>query len=192
MTDGEKPPEGVAAALAEFNALRAEITSSLAAQQAFVGVALTSIGLLWGFALKDADHKPLLFAVPPVALVGCLLYLSLVHRMFEIGDYIRTKVWIFIQDKTLYPHSWEHHTNVELVKPRRRLVKNFFFDGSVPLILFLAALSALIYGTDAQPATRVSSHWMALLSTILTFVIPALYGWYRRKLSNPVAKTSED
>ena len=57
-------------ALAEFNALRAEIVASANAGNALIGVGLTALAVIVGFVVKDEGDERLLLAVPPLAAVG--------------------------------------------------------------------------------------------------------------------------
>jgi hypothetical protein len=52
-------------AIAEYNALRAEIVSYITAQAALVGLALTAVGVIVGFAVKEGADERILLAIPP-------------------------------------------------------------------------------------------------------------------------------
>jgi hypothetical protein len=68
-------------ALAEYNALRAEMLNCRTTQSAFIGVGLTAIGALSVFAVADAKNRHLLLAVPALAFIVSVLHLAETDRL---------------------------------------------------------------------------------------------------------------
>jgi hypothetical protein len=105
----EKPDKRAEVALAEFNALRAEILSEASAGAATVGVGLTALAVIVGFVVKDGGDERLLLTIPVLALVVNLLQAAVHHRIIRIGTYIEVDLWPYLQkfgpdDR---PPSWE-------------------------------------------------------------------------------------
>jgi hypothetical protein len=55
-------------AVAEYNAIRAGMNQLTAGHAALTGLALTGLGVIFGFALDEKGDIRLLLAVPPIAL----------------------------------------------------------------------------------------------------------------------------
>jgi len=113
--DPLSPPAktGVDVALAEFNALRAELIQLGTAQAAFVGISLTALGVILGSGLNKDGDENLLLIVPPMGIVVILVYFGFGYRAWSIGDYIRTKLWPYLAEQVGPIHSWEDYVNAE-------------------------------------------------------------------------------
>lgn len=61
------PKRAIDVAVAEFNALRAEIVARMTKQAALLGVSLTALGVIAGLAYQDAGDERLLLGIPPLA-----------------------------------------------------------------------------------------------------------------------------
>lgn len=105
---------GLAAALAEYGALRAEILSHLSSKNSVLTFGLTAIGVIvtvGGLTNTDDDKNPpeFLLAVPFVSLVVVILYFAISYRVNEIGTYIADECWRQVLALTgpAYSASWE-------------------------------------------------------------------------------------
>ncbi|RHW24159.1 hypothetical protein D0Z08_25920 [Nocardioides immobilis] len=160
----------LAAPMAEFEALRAEVLSMRGVQKNVISIALTAYAALFSVALsKDGDSR-ILWVVPPLGLVLCLFLLGEMFQIGRIGIYIRNELWPEIQRVTAYDRSWE-----------RRHDKRGWFgasaaavvaDGAVPLLLFGAGVVALC--TMPQLGARATAGLWAC--AVLTFVAPIAGG----------------
>jgi hypothetical protein len=164
---------GVDVAIAEFNALRAEIVGIRNTQAALVGVALTAIGALFTLALKDPDpgDERLLLAVPPLGLIVSLLHLGESFRIHRLGDYIRDRIALYLHDKTGYDPSWERW-HYERAWNLSTVMKATVFDGAVTLLLVAASISALWY---SGVAWNERTALLALTATALSAIAPILF-----------------
>jgi hypothetical protein len=101
--------KAVDVAIAEFNALRAEIITALTAQATFTGIAFTAIGVLFGFAVNKDGEPTILLGAPFISALTILAYTGAALRISSLGSYIRSFLWPYIRSKTdeLIP-SWEH------------------------------------------------------------------------------------
>jgi hypothetical protein len=87
-------------ALAEFAALRAEIMGRISTVATLIGIGLTSLGVVVGFAVKEDGDVRLLLAVPPLAMLVNVL-LSIEHRRITLaGAYIRGPLWTILRQHT--------------------------------------------------------------------------------------------
>lgn len=106
---------GLAAALAEYSALRAEILSDLSSKNSVLTFGLTTIGAIVTVGgltnTSDNDKNPpeFLLAVPFVSLVVVILYFAISYRVNEIGTYIADECWPQVLEltKPAYSASWE-------------------------------------------------------------------------------------
>lgn len=161
----------VEVALAEFNALRAEIVSTRTAQGAVIGAGLTAVGLAFTFALQQSGERELLLAVPPLALIASSLHVAESYRIHKLGDYIRCTLWPWLQVRTGYPHSWEaEHAHGS--PAARNVVPAIMFDGAVPALFAAAALAALLLAEDVDWPVMVAGG----LATLMTLAVPASFG----------------
>jgi hypothetical protein len=180
MATGE-PPEKLAVdvALAEFDALRAEITSRITTQAALVGVGLTALGVLIGLAVEN-DEQRLLLAVPPLALVINLQWSIENRQVALIGKHIRTRLWRYLQDNvdTKLP-SWEREMD-ELRQGRGYLFRSSVTDFAMPQLLALAAVASLallanIFEVGGKDETVDPGWlWLELGVALLALAVPYL------------------
>jgi hypothetical protein len=106
----EAGADAMKVALAEFDSLRQEIVSARTAQGAVLGAGLTVLAVVLSVTFNNIDQagqSRLLATIPPLSLVVTLLNLSQSVRIHRIGEYIRVKLWPYLQECTGYPHSWE-------------------------------------------------------------------------------------
>ncbi|MET0693782.1 MAG: hypothetical protein ABWY56_07615 [Propionibacteriaceae bacterium] len=170
---------GIDVALAEFAALRAEIGTAQTAQNACVGIGVTSVGVLWTVSVQGSDPR-LLLATPAIALVACILFLAEAHRMFKIGDYIRQELWPYLTRTTSYQGSWEHHAHVTHGRwTVRRAAIGILFDGVVPILFTALGVGSLLY-THLRHDALWAWGWVMVG---LTLVIPVVYGLHRMKIA---------
>lgn len=87
-------------ALAEFNALRAELTTHMTGQNTMIGLGVTAIGVVVGLAFGGSGDRQLLAIVPIVASVIILTYCGEAYRIVSIGRYIRDVLWPFLSERT--------------------------------------------------------------------------------------------
>lgn len=132
----------VEVALAEFDALRAEILVRRGAQKSLVAIALTAYGVLFTFSLGSDGDERLLLLVPPLGFALCLLQLGESFHIHRIGRYIKGKLWPTLTELTGYQHSWEReHSKRFGVGP---WVGAVLTDGLLPLLLAGGSLAAIV------------------------------------------------
>ena len=94
MELSEPAVERARAALTEFTALRAEIANRTTAQYTLVAITLVAVSTLGGLALgPEHVNLSVLLLVSPVCTATGLLWLDHAHAIYQIGDYIRHKLW---------------------------------------------------------------------------------------------------
>jgi hypothetical protein len=130
------------AALAEFNALRAEITNRMTSTAALMGVGLSALGVIVGLVVKEHGDQRLLLAVPPLALTVNSLWAVENRQVGLIGQYIRTRLWPYLADTDERMPSWEDEC------ARRRqgtlsVLRSIFTDFAVTLIFAGAAITSM-------------------------------------------------
>jgi hypothetical protein len=101
--------------LAEYVALRAEITQRLSSQQALVALNLTAVATIVGFVLVKHSSKSLLLLVPVVSSVLGLLWLDHDRNIRLMALYIGTELW---RDRK---QSWERWSGEGHSRPKEIL-----------------------------------------------------------------------
>jgi hypothetical protein len=89
--------------LAEFDALRNEITLRISLQQALLALNVTAVGAIVGVAVSKPGLKELLLVIPVIGPTLGLLWLSHERTIRRIGDYIDKHLW------RQWQPSWETH-----------------------------------------------------------------------------------
>jgi hypothetical protein len=86
------------AALTEFTTLRAEIANRSTAQYTLVAITLVAASTLGGLTLGPGHvQSSILLLLSPICTATGLLWLDHAHAIYQIGDYIRDKLWPFIR-----------------------------------------------------------------------------------------------
>lgn len=155
--------------LAEFNALRAESVAQQTAQAALVGVGLTALGVVFGFAVKEGGDTRLLLAVPPLAAIISLIHASVTFRIIRIGDYIRDELWPAIQGHVGPVPSWQAYL-VARRQGRNTVVQGLLNDGPGMALLAVASVVALAAVDNVDLLLRLGG----VLCTAVTFIAPFL------------------
>lgn len=138
--EGPHYPERVIdVAIAEFNALRAEIVSHVTAQAALVGLALTAAGVIVGFTVKEGADQRLLLIIPPLTLLVVLLHTAETFRAALIGRYIATELWPDLEGQVGKLRSWEANVIDRRRQPIHRLLPEMFLLEFPTIALFILA-----------------------------------------------------
>jgi hypothetical protein len=160
----------LAAAMAEFEALRAEILSIRQVKRNLLSIALAAYAAIFSFALGANGDSALLLVVPPLGLALSLFELSETIQIAQLGTYIREQVWPVVTDVTGYEHSWEirHDGHGPVGKAGLAML----LDGGLPGTLFGASFVAILMMNDLSgPAMAFA--WMC---AVLTLASPVIYG----------------
>lgn len=155
------------AALAEFNALRAEITGAQSAQSTLVGVGLAAIGVIFGVVFRDRNPDiRLAYAIPFISFAVSALHASYEYRITRIGTYIRHALWPTVQSQVgpSLP-SWEDQRFP--VRSARPVV--VFFDFLIPLLFGVASVLATVLTWNARSVLS----WTGIVLTLATTLTPA-------------------
>jgi hypothetical protein len=109
--DDEVAGRSLTAALAEFQALRAEAVQRIQLQQLIVGLTITAIGALLTVALAGKTSRAsLLLATPFVTSALGVAHTDQAHRINDLGIYVRDFLWPYVARRTT-PRlpSWEEY-----------------------------------------------------------------------------------
>lgn len=166
----ETDADALKVALAEFDSLRQEIVSARTAQGAVLGAGLTVLAVVLSVTFNNLDQagqSRLLATIPPLSLVVTLLNLSQSVRIHRIGEYIRVKLWPYLQERTGYPHSWEREHEASALRTV------LLFDSAPVALLFLLATGAVLYSwSEMSPLGRTAGILsVALLVTVQTLFV---------------------
>jgi hypothetical protein len=134
-------------ALAEFNALRAEMVARVSGQTASIGIGVTAFGAFFSFG----DTAATTF-VPIAAMCMSLLSVSNWYWILFIGMYIRRDLWPRLQqlgEQTTSP-GWErfaagHAHNLKFVS------LGTFFEFAAPATFFIFAILSMIRSPPTGP-----------------------------------------
>ncbi len=166
----QHPERRVDVALAQFTALRGEISGRVNIQAALVGVALTALGVIFGLALSKEGNPLLLTAVPTVGLAITILYYAEAYRIGLIIKFIDQDLWPSIarQVGDDVP-SWEGAALKRQWK-RGTVAVAALLDGAVAALL--AAASALAIALSAEPIE--GAQILNLVAVVLIVVLPVV------------------
>lgn len=196
MTPEDAPDREVA--LAEFNALRAEIISRITTQAALMTLVVTAIGLVAGFVIKAGDGKGpgdvRLLLILPFLVAGAGIYSSNQdHGIRLAGAYIRDVLWPAMAPPQGSFLSWER-----VMSDFRR--SGGHRDKSVYLAFeFLAGIPGiLIYGLgsivplflvafDGKAFDRIEYAVVWGIGAVL-IAIYVMLAWSTRRLDKPLGQ----
>lgn len=166
-------------AIAEFNALRAEIVSHVTAQAALIGLALTAAGVIVGFTVKEGADQRLLLAIPPLTLLVVLLHTAETFRASLIGQYIATELWEELEGQVGRLHSWEARVAARRDQPLHLMLPEIFLlDFPAMSILILAGAYALV-----QVGPGDALWWVDCGALVLAIIAPLGFGLRIRRES---------
>jgi len=136
--------------LAEFNALRTEITSRTGTQNSLTTFTLAATGALGSFAFSSGQsHILILLLLVPLNAATGLLWLENAHSIFKAGNYIKLKLWPELRqlDRSAMS-SWEDYlASLQASRPIW-LERSIFL---VPFfILFLGPIIGALIGTAGK------------------------------------------
>jgi hypothetical protein len=182
--DPENRERAVDVAIAEYNALRAEIVSHVTAQAALVGLALTAAGVILGFAVKEGGDQRLLLAIPPLTLLVVMLHTAENFRAALIGRYIATTLWPSLERQVGKLHSWEAGVLDRRKQPLHLLLPEIFLlDVPAMAILILASGYAL-----TQVGGKEALWWIDWAVIGLSVLIPLGFAVHTRRESRLAAE----
>jgi hypothetical protein len=185
MQHTQYPPQSsdsaITVALAEFQALRAEMVSRTSSQATLIGVGFTAMGVIVGFTVKDGGDVRLLLALPLVALVVNLLWSIESRRVTLSGAYIRESLWPRLErwvGREL--PSWE--ADVDTRRRGRAVLASLITDGAALLMFAAAAAIGIVVAASRRP---VDEKLVIADSVIvaLSVVVPAGFALTNRRYS---------
>lgn len=183
--DMSTPELKLTAAMAEFEALRAEILSIRQVKRNILSVALAAYAAIFSFALGKGGDPSLLLVVPPLGLVLCWFELSETIQIDRIAEYIRDQVWPEIGELTDYRHSWE--TRHDHLSTCRKALLGILLDGAFPL-MSVGVSTAAIWATWEVSSTAAV---FARICAVLLAAPSLFYGGYVLASYKKKASTTE-
>jgi hypothetical protein len=170
-SDGPDHEHVIQVALAEFVALRAEIMGRTSSIAALVGIGLTALGVVVGFAVKNEGDVRLLLAMPPLAMLVNLL-LSIEHRRVVLaGAYIRGPLWgVLRQHISEQLPCWED----EVQRRRSGMASaiSVLCDGALIAAFAAAAVTGLVAARHEVRGILEDAEWtMAVAAALLPIAL---------------------
>lgn len=169
------------AALAEFEALRAEIITNVNSQAALAGLGLTAVGVIVGLTVKEGASERLLLAIPPLTLFMVLLHIGSSYRLSLIGRYIQKDLWPYIAERVGDPAlpSWEAKTAARQ-RSWKEVPVAVFINFPAMAILIVVSIVSLIYVGGCEFFS-----WAGWFSVVAAIVAPITVGFWIRETSRP-------
>jgi hypothetical protein len=87
-------------ALAEFNALRAELLAHANVQASLIALVVTAIGIVGGLVVKEDGDPRLLLILPYLVAAAGIESSNRARTIALIGAYIRDKLWPHLEKQT--------------------------------------------------------------------------------------------
>jgi hypothetical protein len=143
----------ISAALAEYTALRAEVTSRISGQDAMLNLYMTAVAAIFGFALSGHADPLILLILPPLSAAARLLYHN--HNLYIklVSAYLNEQLRPLVTDRLGEPglFGW-HERSAEYQRGPwwRRLAH----PAGLALLFPVSAALALVL-----VAPRLSSSW---------------------------------
>jgi hypothetical protein len=143
--DEEKvgPADRIAVALAEFNALRTEITGRSTAQHGLLNLSLVATAAIGTVAFADPSRRPVLLVLPILTCIFGLLYFDHGVAIAIIGRYVRKELAPALREHSEWSRAmwWEDFLRHEAAVHRGITKATIRFD--LPIILAFAVVPAL-------------------------------------------------
>lgn len=165
-------PPGQDAAIAEFNALRAEIVARQNSQQGLLSIQLTAAGALFSLALSGAGRAAVLLVLPLVTYMLAGRHVSHSYACLSIATYIRTK----LSSRVSGGLGWEEWLRAHRSTPRRYRALNPLVI-SFPGISILALLGSMSYLGTVPRSAAATMLWAAWLAGLALTTASARLVW---------------
>jgi hypothetical protein len=169
------------AALAEYNALRAEILAIQQSQNMAFTAALTIMAAVAGVALAKSGGRSELLMILPIVLSGLgLIQVQSARETAEIGRYMREELWQRLTGRA--DGSWEHYVEQLRGKPSGYLANAVLARA----LIFVAPSVASIVITSHQRTTHLAPLWWVGIGCVALFVALGMWllwgPWAGRRL----------
>jgi hypothetical protein len=141
----------ISAALAEYTALRAEVTSRISGQDAMLNLYMTAVAAIFGFALSGHADPLILLILPPLSAAARLLYHN--HNLYIklVSAYLNDQLRPLISGRLGEPglFAWQERSAEYQRGPRWRRLAHpagltllFPVPATVALVLVVPRLSS--------------------------------------------------
>jgi hypothetical protein len=155
---GEAAAGSVTAALAEFQALRAEIQLHLGSEARLVALNLTATAAISAAVIQYRASGLLLLIVPPLSMALGFSWLGHRIALYVLGAYVRDELWPFVQSRLRSPlPSWEERWCGRRGVLHNRLVLN----ASEPALFIAPAALALVVSFASVRSRELLAVWFA-------------------------------
>jgi hypothetical protein len=144
--------------LAEYSALRTEITNRTGTQNSLATFTLAATGALGSYAFSPGhSHRLVLLLLVPLNAATGFLWLEQAHSIFKAGSYIQLRLW---PELRVMEHSWISSWEDYIVSGRPLWLERSIF--LVPfLILFLGPIAgALVSTANAVDVGLTGTFWI--------------------------------
>jgi hypothetical protein len=162
----------VEVALAEFNALRGEMLNHMNAQATLMGIGLTALGFVFGFAIRDGGDRQLLLTVPLLATFVSLLHAGRYYQISVIASYIRERLWPYLQRQIGEElPSWEMHIAMHRGDRRNFMLSHLIDTPAIALFVAASVFALLLVPEDSDPVLRHTGWALTLLSVLCVALV---------------------
>lgn len=165
ITNAEK----TSVAMAEFSALKTEIATRTTSQNALANITIVAVGAIGGYTFGSPNaSKLILLVLVPVAIATGLLWLDHAHAIYNIGTYVRDRLWTELRsllhsDISTYEDYVLHGQPVW--RERSVLILPFF-------ILFVGpCLAALVVVARFADAAWARVAWALEIIALMYFIV---------------------
>jgi hypothetical protein len=175
VADADLHERWLTAALAEFQALRGEITQRIQLQQVLLGLTITALGALLSVALASKSSRAsLLLAAPFVTSALGFAYSDHARRINLLGEYIRDRLWPDVRSLTDDGlSSWEEDF-VHVVSPSNPFQAGLSSAYIVTLFV-VSPIAASCYAGFALHWRLTSAEWILWAGGLGTTVVYSVY-----------------
>ncbi|WP_143677175.1 hypothetical protein [Streptomyces scabiei] len=162
-----------ASALAEYSALRSEITTRISLQHQVLALHMTAVSVVFSVALSGGTRWPVLLVIPFISYTSSEILASLFHTVEAIANYIDEK----LSPKVPGGLGWEswlaqHKPDSEL----RKLTHPYYLLFPGISVVSLAAAGPFVWASGVSTHRLGISFWtvvsawpLAAVFTVLSF-----------------------
>lgn len=185
----KKNDKAADAAIAQYNAMRAEIVGYQNAQAALVGVAVTAIGVLLGLVLQSSASRQLLVVVPVLCFFVSALYSAYGYKLGQRGDFIRYELWPQVLELTgASVPSWELTFQARKETAMGRLADGLLEIWPTLLLAVAAAVSTIYAWPSVSLSTALAAAGLSASTLGFRLVVHLLNGARSRRWAAVVAQ----
>jgi hypothetical protein len=153
------PADRLNIAVAEFNAMRAEILSRSTAQQNLLNLTIVAVGAVGSVAFSGASRQPVLLILPIVSCIFGMLYFDHGFAIGNIGRYIKDELAPAVRSESNWSHALAWEDFVRRIASSQTRFRRSAVQFDIPILFAFLFVPVMI---SAYMATQLANTWLWL------------------------------